>query len=464
MPTLLNRLKTDFGGKMASIVASGPSLAYINAEFLRKQPTISLNLSFLLFDQWGFTPSVNVFSDKDVLLNNVDLYKRFLLNNNAIIKVLTGRAAQEMPAELMDDTTLVLPQVRPVGEIGFAKIPTRDGFYRANTVAYTATQLAYELDVAGVEIIGMDLSKKVIWGKNGHAFEIQRHPDVPVVDFEHRYQEALKKGLPNNPEQRQIIEKSFAQAYEVFLQSGKTLVNDFRSSLESLPKIDVLNKYHAQPTVAAIIPAKATSNRLPHKNILLLGDKALYLHVIDAALAAHTIDKVYLDTESEKVARYLLERPVDWIQRSKELASNTTDGNKLFCHGASKVSEDIVIQLLPTAPFLSTSSIDEIVYTVKGNSPFDSAFAVNEQRQYLWENGKPLNYDLENIPNAVDLPPLTVECMSAYAVKRDIALERGMRFGYAPKMVFISELESIDINTAEDFLLAQALYKLKYKK
>lgn len=459
MSNALNSLEATFRNASTYVIGSGPSLAYKRMDFLKNFPTISANLGFLMFENWGFEPSATIFSDKDVLLNNIDLYKKFLYGSNSF-KILTGRAAQEAPSEIIDDRTIVLPQVKPVGEIGFEPTPSTQGFYRGNTVIFNAIQLLYELESQTVNILGMDLSTNVNWGTTGHAFEIQR-PEGIEVDFGFRYKEAIKKGLPSNPHQRQDLETSFELARVHYEKNGRKLINDLSSSLEALEKKDLLNEYVKQPFISAVVPAKSTSSRIPVKNIKNLGGKPLYLHVVDMLLNCNALNHVVLDTDSEDVARFLDDRPVQWLKRPEEYANNQTDGNKLFTYEARQIDCDILLQVLPTAPLLRSETIDNLLYQVVRDDTHDSAFAVLRKPAYLWKDGKPFNYDLSAIPNSVDLEPLTIECMSAYAVQRDIALQRGMRFGFNPHLYPIAESEAIDIDTAEDFLIAEAMLKAR---
>jgi len=461
MESALNLLKQKFNGKDAFLVATGPSLAYKRMDFLRDFPTVSANLGVLMFKTWGFDPTASIFSDKDVLLNNLDLYKKFLLSNPNIIKVLTGRAAQEAPAEIIDSNTLFLPNVRDETEKGFETEPSRNGFFRGNTVMYNAVQLAYELGVNGANIVGMDLSNNHDWGRNGHAFEIQPLIGMQRPDFTKRYEAAIKKGLPNNPEQRKNIEFSFGLARKMYEENGRRLINDSRSSLECLERIDLLNKYTKQPNVVAVVPAKSSSERVPSKNVRPLAGKPLFLHVIDTLRQTYSVNQVVLDTDSEKVAELLGERDVRWLKRPTSLANNTTDGNKLFTYEAERINCDILLQVLPTAPLLSSQSLDGLLYEVIKGEEHDSAFAVNRRTHYLWKDGQPLNYNINRIPNSVDLEPLTIECMSAYAVQRDVALSKGRRFGVSPAQFEIPQIETIDIDNEEDFIIAEALIRAR---
>ena len=89
---------------------------------------------------------------------------------------------------------------------------------------------------------------------------------------------------------------------------------------------------------------------------------------------------------------------------------------------------------------------------------YDSAFAVKELRDFLWKDGKPFNYQLDAIPRTQDLPPLYEETSGFYIYKAGVMTELGRRIGDRPKLITVSEVESCDIDEAEDFYIADAIY------
>ena len=121
------------------------------------------------------------------------------------------------------------------------------------------------------------------------------------------------------------------------------------------------------------------------KNIKLLDDKPLFLHIVDTLLQCSTIDEIYIDTESDDVFSFVGNRPVKRIIRPKELASNNTDGNALLLFEASQISTDILVQVMATGPFLLRKTIDEAVFKLISDDSYDSVFMVHKLKKYLWK-------------------------------------------------------------------------------
>ncbi len=214
--------------------------------------------------------------------------------------------------------------------------------------------------------------------------------------------------------------------------------------------------------VVAFLPAKGTSSRVENKNLKLLDGKPLFLHTLEKLMECDFIDEVYLDTESEEVIDLALETCCKVLKRDSSLASNNTDGNKLFLNEVNHIEADIYIQILGTSPFIEKETIRKGIEAIK-NHEFDSAILVRKERLYTW-NKKGPNYDIKNIPNSFDLADTIIETMGLYVVKRETALSTKRRIGDKPYLLEATPLEAIDVNWPEDFDLANLIAAGKREK
>ena len=208
--------------------------------------------------------------------------------------------------------------------------------------------------------------------------------------------------------------------------------------------------------IVAFLPAKGSSSRIESKNMKLLDGKPLFLHTLEKLVNSKLFDEVYLDTESDDVIEAASEVSCKILKRDKSLASNKTDGNKMFLNEVNHVEADIYIQVLCTSPFINMDTIKEGIEKIKNSSAFDSAVLIRKERQYTWNEQGPA-YDVENIPNSVDLGDTIIETMGLYIVKRDTAIKTQRRIGDAPYLLEASALEAIDVNWPDDFKLAELI-------
>lgn len=79
-------------------------------------------------------------------------------------------------------------------------------------------------------------------------------------------------------------------------------------------------------------------------------------------------------------------------------------------------------------------------------------------RIFLWKDNKPFNYELDNIPRTQDLPPIYEETSGFYIYEKDVINKYNRRIGQHPYIVEVGEIEGIDIDELEDFMIADAIF------
>lgn len=451
-------VKDSYNGKRCFIVGTGPSLAYKDLSFLKNEVTIALNLAILTLDICEIKPTFNIIADKYQYLNFKEIYEK-LTYKTLVKKIIVASACDTFPKELTDENTFFFPIKLQQDKADFSEDPLKEGFARGKTVAFDAVQLAYYLGFDEVYIIGMDMRMDCDWGKNGHCYEIQKNNKFSGIKILTKDSHEIQRGAPGHPEYMSLIKECMNYAKIKFKSSNRKLINDSRSYLDVLDKEDILKKFGNVKKIVAFVPAKGTSSRVPGKNVKILGNKPLFLHILDTLLSCYTIDEVYLDTESEEVFKLAEGRKHKRMKRDPSLANNKTDGNQLLLNEASNVEADIYVQALPTAPFLSQNTIDEAVFSLLTSGSNDSLFAVTKDRLYLWKkDGTPLNYDSLHIPNSIDLEETIIETMGLYVIKRKTLLERKSRIGETPILFEIPAIETTDIDLPEDFRFAEAIF------
>jgi N-acylneuraminate cytidylyltransferase len=211
----------------------------------------------------------------------------------------------------------------------------------------------------------------------------------------------------------------------------------------------------------AFVHAKGTSDRVPRKNLRLLGDRPLFCHAIRNALASSRVELVVIDTECEEILRIGVDCGAVPLRRPPELATNRTTGDELAYWQATNYRDArIVVQVTPTSPFLTPSSIDRAIETIDSQD-VDSAAGVRSEALYIWRDGRPAYFRHDGtIPNSSELTPIVHETTGLYANRTEFVLRERRRLNpdrCAP--VLLSPLEAIDIDTEEDFAFAETVWR-----
>ncbi len=211
--------------------------------------------------------------------------------------------------------------------------------------------------------------------------------------------------------------------------------------------------------VYAFVPAKGSSERVENKNKRFLDGERLYARALKILLQCKEIDKVFLDTDAEDMYKDIDYLPVTFMKRNPTLATNKTDGHKMFMNELNSYPDaDIYVQLLCTSPFIRPETIDNAINILKNDNNYDSAVLMKKDKFYFWENGRP-TYDINHIPNSKDLPETIIESMGLYIIRKDTAKKLNRRFGDKPYLIYGQLEELIDVNTPEDLEFASIYAK-----
>lgn len=209
--------------------------------------------------------------------------------------------------------------------------------------------------------------------------------------------------------------------------------------------------------IVAVVPMKLNNRRLPQKNTkAFTNGKPLCYYILSTLLKIKSIDEIYVYCSNPDIKEFIPEG-VRYLKRSSSLDQDTTKMNEILKAFAEEVPADIYVMTHTTAPFISAESIEKGLRAVI-SGVYDSSFAAKKLQDFLWKDGAPFNYQLSNIPRTQDLPVLYEETSGFYIYKKRIIIEFNRRIGETPYIVEVGEIESVDIDEKEDFVIADAIY------
>ena len=210
--------------------------------------------------------------------------------------------------------------------------------------------------------------------------------------------------------------------------------------------------------LGAFIPIKAQSRRVPGKNLREVGGKPLYRWIIDAAMQSQAFDAVFVDTDSDEIAKAAEMMGVMVIGRDPSLARDDANGNDLLCHHAERFPDfDVYCQLFATAPFLRAGTIARAIDDLLASPRNDSVLTAVEAPGWHWFNAQPINFRPGILPRSQDAPKLIRETTGLYAIRREPLLRYRCRVGATPLFVMVNPIEAVDIDDESDLARAQEI-------
>ena len=210
--------------------------------------------------------------------------------------------------------------------------------------------------------------------------------------------------------------------------------------------------------IVAIMPIKLHNERCPGKNIRLLGSKYLLQYELDSLKQTRLCDKIIVFCSSEDIVPYVPSGVV-FMKRPDILDLPSSNFTQIFSCFMEQQKADIYVYAHATAPFIKVDTMCQCIEAVKSGS-YDSAFCAIKLQDYLWQDGIPLNFDASNLPRTQDLKPIYQETSGVYVFTKDVFEKYKRRIGIKPFIKEVSVKEAVDIDTPEDFELAEALVKI----
>ncbi len=217
--------------------------------------------------------------------------------------------------------------------------------------------------------------------------------------------------------------------------------------------------------LAALVPMRHHSQRVPGKNYRPLAGKPLYQHIIETLLTVPEITQVVVDTDSDPVMDGLRRDFPQAIilSRPEHLRADTVPMNEILIYDTSQVEADFYLQTHSTNPLLKTATVSRAIQIFLDDYPnHDSLFSVTRLQTRLYDqHGRALNHDPAVLLQTQDLPPVYEENSCIYIFTRQNLVARRNRIGERPLMFEMDAAEAWDIDEELDFAICDFLLSQK---
>lgn len=217
--------------------------------------------------------------------------------------------------------------------------------------------------------------------------------------------------------------------------------------------------------LAALVPMRHHSQRVPGKNYRSLAGKPLFHHILETLLAVPEIETVMVDTDSEPVMdgvrRFF--PTVKLIPRPEHLLADDVPMNDILLHDTAQVQADFYLQTHSTNPLLKPETVSRAIQSLISNYPaHDSLFSVTRlQTRLYFADGRAINHNPLELIQTQDLPPVYEENSCLYIFTRENLVRKHHRIGDSPLMFEIDADEAWDIDEELDFAICDFLMSRK---
>lgn len=220
--------------------------------------------------------------------------------------------------------------------------------------------------------------------------------------------------------------------------------------------------------IAALVPMRHHSQRVPGKNYRILAGKPLFQHIIETLLAVHEIAEVVVDTDSQPIMNSVREifPQVKIINRPDQLRADDVPMNQILIHDTEQVPADFYLQTHSTNPLLKVETVSRAIQSFLANYPTqDSLFSVTRLQTRLYDkDGKAINHNPRELIQTQDLPPVYEENSCMYIFTRENLIAKQHRISDRAMLFEMDADEAWDIDEELDFAIADFLLKRQLHK
>lgn len=221
------------------------------------------------------------------------------------------------------------------------------------------------------------------------------------------------------------------------------------------------------PRIAALVPMRHASERVPGKNFRDFAGKPLYHRIITSLLDCPLVGEIAIDTDSPVILADAAEHfpRVRRIERPARLGGVKIPMNEVLLHDIGEIEADYYLQTHSTNPLVTGTTIARAVRAfLDSRGKHDSLFSVTRVQSRFWRrSGKAVNHDPDVLVRTQDLEPIFEENSCLYIFSPGVLKERRNRIGRSPLLFEIARAEAVDIDEELDFEIAETLF-LKREK
>jgi CMP-N-acetylneuraminic acid synthetase len=226
--------------------------------------------------------------------------------------------------------------------------------------------------------------------------------------------------------------------------------------------------------VTCFLPCRAGSERVKNKNTRQFAgiEGGLLKIKLDQLVRCDLIDQILLSTDDQKVMdiskQFGAKVRVDI--RPPHLASSDAKTDDLIKYVGSVIKEPHILWTHVTSPFTNEDIYKKAIedyFRVLNSNENDSLLSVTLLRTHIWKKeGIPVNYDrkTEKWPRSQFVEPLMEVNSAIFINSRVNYINLEDRIGLKPYFFEMDQIESLDIDYEDDFLLAESIFMFRMLK
>ena len=213
-------------------------------------------------------------------------------------------------------------------------------------------------------------------------------------------------------------------------------------------------------TIKALVAVRSGSLRVQDKNIRPFCGSTLLELRVKQLLQMKELAGVVVNSNDPGMLEMAERLGASTVLRTPYYASSTVSMSDVYVNMAEAMDCTDILYANVTNPLVKSESYLGAIETYSKLDPdYDSLASASPVKEFLWRDGKAINYDPARQPRSQDLPDVCKLTFAISLIPRSLMIKRRNVVGFRPKLFVMDEVESLDIDTPLDFFVAEQLYR-----
>jgi len=209
--------------------------------------------------------------------------------------------------------------------------------------------------------------------------------------------------------------------------------------------------------ITAVIPVRKGSERVKNKNLKPFASSSLLEIKINQLKNINLVDRIVVSSDCEKMLNIAKKMSVETHEREQYYASSKANNSEFFKNLGQSIDGEYFMYSPVTCPLISKETYLDCI-NIFQKEGIDNLVSVTPVKHHMWLDGKPLNYNIKNSPNSQDLPDIYQITYGVSIISKLDMIKYGNVVTEKPTFKVLDEIESIDIDTEFDFMVAEFVY------
>ena len=216
--------------------------------------------------------------------------------------------------------------------------------------------------------------------------------------------------------------------------------------------------------IIGLIPVKGSSERVKDKNLRPFHDTSLYELKLNQLKGVKGFSDIIVSSENELVLDIAKKKGFHVHVRDPKYSTSDIPMSEVYSFVASEIPGEHIAWINVTNPLAETEIYEHAIneYNAMGEE-HDCLLSAYEVKDYIFHNGKPVNFKSKPWPKSQDLTGLCAIPFVINIMKRDDMIKWESCVGNNPHFFLIDRVTAMDVDYQEDFDFCEMIFKQRCK-